>query len=332
MFKEIVFLEINDGCYLQVHDLQWRIKSWGGRVMPGKERNCKVGEDIFILNFNFCHNHYISVMPDMRSKTATSEPRLYRKNTILTRHRAVKATKSHTSRTSLTSDPGAVANNGQTGQPGTTTDSSASEMNTSDKPKLQRQKAQSRKTFKFRKTRKDVRRNKISDHSFWNVLTFLRWSVFPRSSLLLRKATASAPCPPCPTPRPTSSTSSRIPRGRPPPRHNRPGSNPSPDPHFTPSAPSSGESRPIGTKIRRINPRNPVPAPEPKSLSRTSFTTPPLAVMTGWASPPPELLAPSDIGTQLLRKFTQPLNICESSEMKCEKIPFFQGQLWRKWG
>ena len=38
----------------------------------------------------------------MRTKSATSEPRLYRKNTILTRHRAVKQMKSHHSKVSGT--------------------------------------------------------------------------------------------------------------------------------------------------------------------------------------------------------------------------------------
>ena len=44
-----------------------------------------------------------TAIQDIRSKAATSEPRLYRKNTILTRHRAVKQTmRSHHSKQSGT--------------------------------------------------------------------------------------------------------------------------------------------------------------------------------------------------------------------------------------
>ena len=120
-------------------------------------------------------------MQDRLPKSATSEPKLYRKMTVLTRGRVVRAgTRQRESRSSVNTDPGgnepkhgssaaaaaaaavgaseaAVAakdSGGETSEPSLAT----SEVVLQEaRPKLQRQKAQSRKTFKFRKTRKEVR-------------------------------------------------------------------------------------------------------------------------------------------------------------------------------
>lgn len=144
------------------------------------------------------------MLHDIRSKTANSEPRLFRKNTVLTRTRAVKAAKPHSSKQSgkmtllitkswqfqayvpsalvftiVISDPGEIpmaptssgsngggaASGDTSGDAFTPSSASSSQQPLSDaaKGKLQRQKAQSRKTFKFRKTRKDVKRLPVID-------------------------------------------------------------------------------------------------------------------------------------------------------------------------
>ena len=109
----------------------------------------------------------------MQSKNATSEPRLFRKTTVLTRHR--KNQSKNNSKQSVLSDPGedvsAISSNpagaasdigpgGGAGGGGgnTSSDNADNGVFTEKCSKLQRQKAQSRKTFKFRKTRKDVKR------------------------------------------------------------------------------------------------------------------------------------------------------------------------------
>ena len=108
----------------------------------------------------------------MQSKNATSEPRLFRKTTVLTRHR--KNQSKNNSKQSVLSDPGedvsAISSNpagaasdigpggGAGGGGNTSSDNADNGVFTEKCSKLQRQKAQSRKTFKFRKTRKDVKR------------------------------------------------------------------------------------------------------------------------------------------------------------------------------
>lgn len=116
------------------------------------------------------------MLQDRLPKSATSEPKLYRKTTVLTRGRVVRAGTKQASRSSVNTDPGgnepkpgsssaaaAVAageaaaakdSGGDTSEPSL----AASEVVQEARPKLQRQKAQSRKTFKFRKTRKEVRK------------------------------------------------------------------------------------------------------------------------------------------------------------------------------
>ena len=113
-----------------------------------------------------------SVLQDRLPKSATSEPKLYRKMTVLTRGRVVRAGTRQASRSSVNTDPdgneskpcsspaaaageaAAKDSGGDTSEPSL----AASEATQDARPKLQRQKAQSRKTFKFRKTRKEVRK------------------------------------------------------------------------------------------------------------------------------------------------------------------------------
>ena len=117
------------------------------------------------------------MLQDRLPKSATSEPKLYRKTTVLTRGRAVRAGTRQASRSSVNTDPGgnepkpgcspataaseaaaAKDSGGDTSEPSL----AASEAVQEPRPKLQRQKAQSRKTFKFRKTRKEVRKLNFS--------------------------------------------------------------------------------------------------------------------------------------------------------------------------
>ena len=118
------------------------------------------------------------MLQDRLPKSATSEPKLHRKTTVLTRGRVVRAgTRHRESRSSVSTDPdggnepkpgsspgpatvltgeastAAKDSGGDTSEPSL----AASEVLVQEaRPKLQRQKAQSRKTFKFRKTRKEV--------------------------------------------------------------------------------------------------------------------------------------------------------------------------------
>ena len=115
------------------------------------------------------------MLQDRHPKSATSEPKLYRKTTVLTRGRVVRAATKHASRSSVNTDPGGgepkpagvVPGSGVASSDGAAKDSggdtsepslTASELvqQQEGRPKLQRQKAQSRKTFKFRKTRKEA--------------------------------------------------------------------------------------------------------------------------------------------------------------------------------
>ena len=116
-----------------------------------------------------------SVLQDRLPKSATSEPKLYRKMTVLTRGRVVRAGTRQASRSSVNTDPdgneskpcsspaAAAAAAGEAAAKDSGGDTSepslaASEATQDARPKLQRQKAQSRKTFKFRRTRKEVRK------------------------------------------------------------------------------------------------------------------------------------------------------------------------------
>ncbi|CAB4054728.1 UNC80 [Lepeophtheirus salmonis] len=108
----------------------------------------------------------------LQPKNATSEPRLYRKSTIFSRHRHIKSRHGR-SRQSVLSDPGGndsnISNNPSTSsssgggiilQPNNGVDSVNNLRPKSPVPgrgKLQRQKAQSRKTFKLHKTRKEIK-------------------------------------------------------------------------------------------------------------------------------------------------------------------------------
>jgi hypothetical protein len=83
------------------------------------------------------------------TKTASSEPKLFMKGTVFSRQKAMR----HTFRFQSQQDPNAKAELPRQFSEGS---------DLSERSKLQRQKAQSRKTFKLRKTRKDQRKLKTT--------------------------------------------------------------------------------------------------------------------------------------------------------------------------
>lgn len=96
-----------------------------------------------------------------RSPAAHSEPKLYRKNTVFTRNRnrrqTVKANQQFEQQNVVLSDSGGISSVIHTsGGSSDGVGGGAAGGDVHKMSRLQRQKVGSRKTFKFRKTRKDV--------------------------------------------------------------------------------------------------------------------------------------------------------------------------------